>query len=134
MSAGRHYNGRKTTDSSAMSSEPDSQDEARSWGTSPRATGPSGSGLEVSVAVHYALGLLGGGEARGLPGATVESIEFQRGALGHPLDDIIVHARGSGAVAQVLDIQVKRSMTFTASDANFAAVVWMPSIRRLNEP
>jgi hypothetical protein len=111
----------------------DTEDAAAVNGSSPRASGPSGAGFEVSVAVHYALVLLGAGEARGLPGASVQSIEFQRGAFGHPFDDIVVRAQGVGGEQRVLDVQVKRSLTFTASDTAFAAVA-LQIVKSFSEP
>jgi hypothetical protein len=60
--------------------------------TSPRAAGPAGPQFEAKVATHLALAVLAQTEAFGLPGAIVDRLEFQRGGLGHPLDDIIVKA------------------------------------------
>jgi hypothetical protein len=66
---------------------------------------------------------LTGAEPRGLPGTTIERIELQRAAEGHPLDDVIVHAHDAGGNTAVLEIQVKRSITFAPSDSVFRAVV-----------
>lgn len=62
-------------------------------------------------------------EARGLPGASVNRIEFQRGDDGFPLDDIIVHAYEivTGSPAS-LQIQVKRSVQFSPNDTVFKKV------------
>jgi len=91
--------------------------------TSPRASGPAGGQFEALVATHYALALLAQTEPFGLPGATVERIEFQRGGQGHPLDDIIVKGVTAGGETRCLEVQAKRSMAFTVGDENFAAVV-----------
>jgi hypothetical protein len=69
------------------------------------------------------LSLLTGAEPRGLPGTTIDRVELQRAAEGHPLDDVIVHAHDTGGNSAVLEIQVKRSITFTPGDPVFRAVV-----------
>lgn len=92
---------------------------------SPAATGPAGALLEGHAGAQYLLPLLTGGEARGLPGIVVTRVAFQRGGLGHPMDDVVVtgvDARGDPAT---LEIQAKRTLAFTASDAVFADVVAM---------
>jgi hypothetical protein len=66
---------------------------------------------------------LTGAEPRGLPGTTINRIELQRAAESHSLDDVIVHAHGASGNSAVLEIQVKRSITFTAGDPVFRAVV-----------
>lgn len=58
-----------------------------------------------------------------MPGAVVDRIEFQRGGQEHPLDDVIVHGKTSEGEDRCLEVQVKRSMAFTESDANFASIV-----------
>ena len=90
---------------------------------SPRATGPAGSQFEVKVATHYALAVLAQTEAFGLPGAVAEEIAFQRGTQGHPLDDVIVKGITTYGETRILDLQVKRSMAFTAGDVNFESIV-----------
>jgi hypothetical protein len=50
-------------------------------------------------------------------------VKFQRAAEGHPLDDVIVHAHDARGNLAILEIQVKRSITFTPSDPVFRAVV-----------
>ena len=66
--------------------------------------------------------MLAGAEPRGLPGTTIDLVQFQR-AQGGPLDDVIVFARDARGVAGVLEIQVKRAISFTPGDAVFRAVV-----------
>ncbi|NQY15704.1 MAG: hypothetical protein HRT81_17910, partial [Henriciella sp.] len=90
---------------------------------SPRATGPAGPQLEVKVGTHYALALLAETEPFGLPGVTIEKIEFQRKGLGHPFDDIIVKGVDRDGRPKCLEIQAKRSMAFTESDGNFPVLV-----------
>ena len=87
--------------------------------SSPASSGPAGSHFEGQVGAHYLLTMLIGAEPRGLPGTKIECIEFQRGPEGHPLDDIVVHARDDGGGAAVLEIQAKRSLRFTKSSRRF---------------
>lgn len=92
---------------------------------SPAATGPAGPLLETHVGAQYLLPLLTRGEARGLPGVAVNRVQFQRGALGFPLDDVIVTGTDARGETAFLEIQVKRSLEFTPSDPEFARVVAM---------
>jgi hypothetical protein len=62
-------------------------------------------------------------EPRGLLGTRIDRIEFQRATEGRPLDDVIVHAHDERSNPAVLEIQVKRSITFTPSDPLFRSVV-----------
>ena len=64
-----------------------------------------------------------GGEPRGLPGATIRTVEFQQRGSGHPLDDVIVRAANADGSAATLEIQAKRTLTFTATDTEFTDVV-----------
>lgn len=92
-------------------------------GSSPAATGPAGSYFESQVGAHYLLSMLALAEPRGLPGTTIERVEFQRAAEGHPLDDVIVHAHDRNGRVCELEVQVKRSVTFAPSDPVFRDVV-----------
>jgi hypothetical protein len=89
----------------------------------PASTGNAGPQFEAKVGAFYALTLLAGSEPRGLPGAIIRSIEFQQRIAGHPLDDVIVKATNADGSAATLEIQVKRTLTFTASDIQFREVV-----------
>ena len=91
--------------------------------SSPASSGPAGPHFEGQVGAHYLLTMLIGAEPRGLPGTKIERVEFQRGPEGHPLDDIVVHARDGGGNVAVLEIQTKRSLRFTKSDRRFPEVV-----------
>ena len=91
--------------------------------SSPASSGPAGSHFEGQVGAHYLLSLLIGAEPRGLPGTTIDRVEFQRAAEDHPLDDIIIHARDERGQSAVLEIQVKRRLTFAPSDQEFRQVV-----------
>ena len=86
-------------------------------GTSTAASGPAGAHFEGQVAAFYMLAMLCGAPPRGLPGTTIDRIALQQANTGRPLDDVIVHAvYGSGRPA-VLEIQVKRAITFTPTAA-----------------
>jgi hypothetical protein len=91
--------------------------------SSPASSGPAGSQFEAQVGAYYLLSLLTGSEPRGLPGTIIDSVEFQRAAEGRPLDDIIIHAHDARGTLAVLEIQVKRSITFAPSDPVFRKVV-----------
>lgn len=92
-------------------------------GTSTAASGPAGAHFEGQVAALYLLAMLCGAPPRGLPGTTIDRVALQQANTGRPLDDVIVHAvDGSGRPA-VLEIQVKRTITFTPADPVFRKVV-----------
>lgn len=89
----------------------------------PSQTGTAGPRFEVQVATHYGLCLLARSEPRGLPGVEIYRIAFQRGAMRHPLDDVIIFGQDVSGREWVLDIQVKRTIAFRASDAAFQSVM-----------
>jgi hypothetical protein len=80
--------------------------------TSPNSSGPAGPLFEGEVGAHYLLSLLVGAEPRGLPGTHSIRVEMQRAAQGRSLDDVIVHAQDRAGQPAVLEIQVKRGITF----------------------
>jgi hypothetical protein len=89
----------------------------------PAATSNAGSQFEGKVGAFYLLSLLSSSEPRGLPGAAIRTVEFQQRGSGHPLDDVIVRAANADGSVATLEIQAKRTLTFTASDKEFADVV-----------
>jgi hypothetical protein len=91
--------------------------------TSPASSGPAGSHFEGQVGAHYLLSMLTGPEPRGLPGNVIDRIELQRATEGRPLDDVIIYAHDASGKPAVLEIQVKRSITFAPRDSIFRAVV-----------
>ena len=91
--------------------------------SSPASTGPAGAHFEAQVGAHYLLTMLVGAEPRGLPGTTIDRVEFQRASEGYSLDDVVVHACDSQGNLAVLEIQVKRGLTFAPSDTGFRKVV-----------
>lgn len=93
-------------------------------GTSTLASGPAGTHFEGQIGAFYLLAMLSGAPPRGLPGTTIEKIALQQANAGRPLDDVIVHAHDNASgKSAVLEIQVKRSITFAAADPIFRKVV-----------
>jgi stringent starvation protein B len=91
--------------------------------TSPSASGPAGALFEGQVGAHYLLTMLAEADPRGLPGATIETIELQRASEGHPLDDVIVRGTTTTGEPAVLEVQAKRTVTFAPADTVFKDVV-----------
>ena len=58
-----------------------------------------------------------------MPGVLLERVEFQRAGEGHPLDDIVVHGITKDGHASLLEIQVKRTITFSPKDSVFKQVI-----------
>src|SRR5579864_6976521 len=94
-----------------------------SHGTSPSSSGPAGSLFEGQVGAFFLLSLLVRAEPRGLPGTIIDRVELQRAPEGHPLDDVIVHTHDAQGKPGVLEIQVKKGMSFAPSDPIFRSVV-----------
>jgi hypothetical protein len=93
-------------------------------GTSTLASGPAGTHFEGQVGAFYMLAMLSGAPPRGLPGATIDRVALQQANTGRALDDVIVHAHDNvSGKAAVLEIQVKRSITFAVADPVFRKVV-----------
>lgn len=93
-------------------------------GTSTLASGPAGIHFEAQVAASYLLAMLAGAPARGLPGVTIDRVALQQANTGRPLDDVVIHAHDSvSGKPAVLEVQVKRSITFAATDPVFRKVV-----------
>jgi len=90
---------------------------------SPASSGPAGPHFEGQVGAFYLLSMLTGSEPRGLPGTLIDRVELQRAAEGRWLDDVIVHSHDMRGYPAVLEIQVKRTITFSPSDTVFRKVV-----------
>ncbi|WP_341249774.1 hypothetical protein [Cupriavidus pauculus] len=99
---------------------------------SPAAAGPAGALLEGHVGAQYLLPLLSGSEARGLPGVIVTRVAFQQAGTGYPMDDVVVTGHDRRGRPATLEIQAKRTIAFSASDAVFAKVVSLacPAMRK----
>lgn len=84
---------------------------------SPELTGGAGFTFEDTVAAYYLTALLGEHTGRGTGSGVVRQVRVQRGALGEPLDDVIVESEDNGAAAR-LSIQVKRSFACNDQSSN----------------
>jgi hypothetical protein len=91
--------------------------------SSPLSTGPAGPHFEAKVAAHYLLSMLVEAPARGLPGTSIDRVEMQRAPQSMHLDDVIVRAHDRTGKPAILEIQVKRSITFAPKDPIFKEVV-----------
>lgn len=91
--------------------------------TNPNEGGPGGGQLEAKVGAFYFLCMLAESEPRGLPGCTATKVKFQRTYEEHALDDVIVIGESADGEPQTLEIQSKRTLDFTASDAAFGKVI-----------
>jgi hypothetical protein len=89
--------------------------------------------LEGHIGAQYLLPLLSGGEARGLPGVVVTRVAFQQAGMGHPMDDVVVTGHDRRGRPATLELQAKRTIAFTASDAVFGDVV-AQACRVMNKP
>jgi hypothetical protein len=67
--------------------------------------------------------MLAEADPRGLPGVFAERVELQRAGEGHPLDDIIVRGVTNAGEPALLEVQVKRTITFAPADPVFKDVV-----------
>ena len=101
----------------------DAMSAASTQGASTAATGPWGAHFEGQVAAFYMMAMLCGAPARGLPGAAIKRVALQQANSGRPLDDVIVHAVDGAGKPAVLEIQVKRTITFADADVVFKKVV-----------
>ncbi|GAB5374617.1 MAG: hypothetical protein AcusKO_10790 [Acuticoccus sp.] len=90
-------------------------------GSSPASRGGAGTYIEGELGAFYALALLAGTEARGMPGARLERIRFQGADRGFALDDIILEGFGADGPC-LLEIQSKRDATFAQKDRTFEDV------------
>ncbi|MHA4868695.1 NACHT domain-containing protein [Duganella sp. PWIR1] len=94
-----------------------------SLATSTAASGPAGSHFEGQVAASYLLAMLSCAPPRGLPGTMIERVALQQANTGRALDDVVIHAHDISGGKAVLEIQVKRDITFSPADPIFRKVV-----------
>jgi hypothetical protein len=73
------------------------------------------------LGAFYLLQMLAGSEARGLPNAQIERVLLQGVDEGYALDDLIVHG-ASDSGSSLLEIQSKRTITFSPKDSIFQSV------------
>ncbi len=91
--------------------------------SSPTSSGPAGSHFEGQVGAHYLLTMLEKSDPRGFPGMQISGVSLQRAAEGHPLDDVVVRGQLNSGKTSILEIQVKRSISFSPSDHVFCDVI-----------
>lgn len=85
---------------------------------SPELTGGTGFTFEDGVAAVYAASLLSETTAPGLPNRIVKHLSVQQGALGQPLDDVIVDGHGPDEIRMRLSLQVKRKLVISNATTN----------------
>ena len=90
-------------------------------GSSVAARGGAGVYIEGELGAYYLLEMLAGADARGLPGAQIERVQFQGADEGFTLDDLIIHGRSEQGQA-LLEIQSKRTIQFSPKDTLFKEV------------
>lgn len=98
--------------------EPAKEEES---GSSPVGRGGAGTYIEGELGAYYLLQMLAGSEARGLPDARIERVQFQGVDEGYALDDLIVHG-ASDKGDSLLEIQSKRTISFAPKDSVFQSV------------
>ncbi|MBB4615377.1 AAA family ATPase [Novosphingobium taihuense] len=104
-----------------MNQEPAKPPKDESGGSSPVGRGGAGTYIEGELGAYYLLQMLAGSEARGLPDALIERVQFQGMDEGYALDDLIVHAVSKNG-SSILEIQSKRTATFAPKDPIFISV------------
>jgi len=104
-----------------MNQEPAKAPKDEDSGSSPVGRGGAGTYIEGELGAYYLLQMLAGSEARGLPNARIDQVQFQGVDEGYALDDLIVHATSKSG-SSVLEIQSKRTATFAPKDPIFISV------------
>lgn len=105
-----------------MDQEPEQQaKEEEESGSSPVGRGGAGTYIEGELGAYYLLQMLAGSDARGLPDARIDRVQFQGETDGYALDDLIVHGVSDKGSA-ILEIQSKRTATFAPKDPIFASI------------
>lgn len=92
-------------------------------GSPPAITGPGGQSFETKVAASYLVGMLCGDEPRDLPGTAFNKLKLQGASAGFALDDIVIHAIDNRNRPVILEIQAKRTMSFSPSDTQFKSLI-----------
>ena len=104
-----------------MDHAPEDQAKVEENGSSPVGRGGAGTYIEGELGAFYLLQMLAGSEARGLPDARIERVQFQGVDEGYALDDLIIHGV-SDKGGSLLEIQSKRTITFSPKDSLFLGV------------
>src|SRR5258706_256809 len=104
-----------------MDQEPAKAAKDEEEGSSPVGRGGAGTYIEGELGAFYLLQMLAGSEARGLPDARIDRVQFQGESEGYALDDLIVHGV-SDKGSSILEIQSKRTATFAPKDPIFKSI------------
>src|SRR5258705_1665094 len=104
-----------------MNRMPAEQAKQEDSGSSPVGRGGAGTYIEGELGAFYLLQMLACSEARGQPDARIERVQFQGVDEGYALDDLIVHG-ASDKGSSVIEIQSKRTITFSSKDSIFQSV------------
>lgn len=104
-----------------MSGNPEKKAKGENSASSPVGRGGAGTYIEGELGAYYFLQMLADSEARGLPDARIERVQFQGENEGYALDDLIVHGMSDKGTA-ILEIQSKRTVTFSPKDPIFESV------------
>ena len=91
--------------------------------TSPYTAGGGGTHLEASIVASSFVAVLCETPFRGLPGKYAIEARTQRAGFGEPLDDLILTGVDERGTRTKLHLQVKNSLTFTESDAEWRDVL-----------
>jgi hypothetical protein len=90
-------------------------------GSSPVGRGGAGTYIEGELGAYYLLQMLADSDARGLPGGSIERVQFQAETEGYALDDLVIHSVSDHGIA-ILEIQSKRTATLAPKDPIFKSV------------
>jgi hypothetical protein len=104
-----------------MNQTPAEAEKEEENGSSPVGRGGAGTYIEGELGAFYLLQMLACSEARGLPDAQIESVQFQGVNDGYALDDLIIHGVSNKGTS-LLEIQSKRTITFAPKDGIFQSV------------
>lgn len=89
----------------------------------PYSAGGGGTHFEASVVASALAAVLCEGSIRGLVGHYAIEVRTQRASFDEPLDDLIVTGLGDQGVRTKLHLQIKKKLTFTKADAEWADVL-----------
>ena len=93
-----------------------------SSGNSPLKSGGVGVQFEEQVATHYLIAMLANESPRGLPNIKVNRVIRQQDDV-YPLDDIVIEGEDRDKNIHTLQVQSKRSITFSREDTPYTQVV-----------
>ena len=89
----------------------------------PYSSGGGGTHLEARVVASALTAVLCEAGFRGLPGTQAIEVYSQRAGFGDPLDDLIITGLSDSGSKTKLHLQIKRQLTFTENDTEWADVL-----------